>query len=161
MSDYILIILSFALAVIGIVGAIVPVIPAALVSYAAVVVYFFTEGDAIGVGALVVWGVVTLIASAIDAFIPPLITKSMGGSRSATRGSFIGTVVGAFVFPPFGMIVGAFAGALLGEMITSGKLEQKEFLIALGSFLGFILGTGIKLIVSVMILILLIWVTFF
>ena len=90
----------------------------------------------------------------------PLITKKMGGSKRATRGSFVGVIAGSFFIPPFGMLIGSFAGALLGEWSENNRLDSKSFKIALGSFLGFILGTGLKLMVSIMILIVLIYKSF-
>ncbi len=152
----VLIVLAFIAAFLGILGAIVPIIPGALVSYLAVILYYFGSNNEITLTALIVWAAIVIIVSIIDIVIPPIITRAMGGSKSAGTGSFIGVLVGSFFIPPFGMILGAFIGALIGEHIHSKELKAKEFRAALGSFLGFILGTGLKLIVSIMILIYLI-----
>lgn len=154
--EVILIILSFVLAVVGILGAIYPIIPGALVSYGSLVVFYFATNDKLSLTGLIIWGVVIIIISAVDAVMAPLITRRMGGSKRATSGSFVGVIVGSFFFPPFGMMVGAFLGALLGQWSESNKLEAAEVRIAIGSFLGFIVGTGLKLIISLMILITLI-----
>jgi uncharacterized protein YqgC (DUF456 family) len=41
----------------------------------------------------------------------------VGASRKAIVGAVLGTFAGLFVFPPFGLFVGPFAGALIGELL--------------------------------------------
>lgn len=154
--EILLIILAYLLAIIGILGAIYPIIPGAIVSFGSLLVFYFATTDKMSLTFLIVWGVVVAIASVIDSVLPPLITKRMGGSKKATTGSLVGVIVGSFFFPPFGMLLGAFAGALLGEWLETKSLDSRAMRIAIGSFAGFILGTGLKLIISIMILIALI-----
>lgn len=154
--EILLIIIAYLLAIVGILGAIYPVIPGAIVSFGSLLVFYFATTDKMSLTFLIMWGVVVVIASVIDSVLPPLITKRMGGSKKATTGSLIGVIVGSFFFPPFGMLFGAFAGALIGEWFETKLLDSRAIKIAMGSFVGFILGTGLKLMVSVMILIALI-----
>ena len=49
--------------------------------------------------------------------------------------------------PPLGLIVGPFAGALVGEYLGQ-RNDVNPWRSALGSFVGFLLGTGAKLAVS-------------
>jgi hypothetical protein len=88
----------------------------------------------------------------MDYFLPSLLTKHFGGSRSATIGSFLGLLVGIFFFPPFGLILGSFLGAFIGELINNNANGLKAFNVALGAFVAFIVGTGAKLVVSSMML---------
>ena len=50
-----------------------------------------------------------------------------------------------FFFPPWGMILGTMAGAFVAELFFSGKSTEDSLHSALGAFLGFLSGTGIKL----------------
>lgn len=152
-----MIILAFILVILGILGVIYPMIPGAFMSFGGLVALYFSDKYSFSTTELVVWGVLMVIVSLVDAIMAPLITKRMGGSKLATKGSFVGVIIGSFFFPPFGMILGAFIGALLGEMKETKKLDSHSFKIAMGSFLGFILGTGLKLIFSVSVLVLLIF----
>lgn len=157
MEEIFLIILSFILAIVGIAGAIYPIIPGAIISFSALLLFYFATGDKISVTTLVIWGVIVSVASLLDAIIPPLITKRMGGSKRAVTGSLVGTIIGSFFFPPFGMLLGSFMGALIGQWQESRSFNDKSFRVAMGSFLGFILGTGLKLMVSISILVALIF----
>ncbi len=56
-------------------------------------------------------------------------------------------MIGIFFFPPIGLIVGPFVGAFVGELIA-GKDKNVAFRSGLGSFLGFVAGTMMKLVVS-------------
>jgi hypothetical protein len=53
-------------------------------------------------------------------------------------------IIGIFFIPPWGMIVGAFIGALVGEL-ASGKSSRKAFRAGWGILLGNVLGIGLKL----------------
>jgi uncharacterized protein YqgC (DUF456 family) len=84
----------------------------------------------------------------MDYALQVLVTKQFGGSRAASIGSFLGLLTGIFFLPPWGMILGPFLGAFAGELIHSRADGAKAFIIALGSILAFIVGSGAKLIVS-------------
>lgn len=57
-------------------------------------------------------------------------------------------IAGLFVFPPFGMIIGPFAGAFIGEYMAAEGTGDKALKSARGSFVGFLLTTGFKLVVG-------------
>ena len=56
-----------------------------------------------------------------------------------------GVFAGFFFFPPVGIILGPFFGAVLGELLNDRRDAGKAFLVGIGSFLSFVVGTGIKL----------------
>lgn len=58
---------------------------------------------------------------------------------------FLGAIVGIF-FGPFGIILGPFVGALAGELLVNYQDFSRALKIAYSSFMGFLLGTGLKLI---------------
>jgi uncharacterized protein YqgC (DUF456 family) len=100
---------------------------------------------------LIIWGVVVAIVSVIDYIVPMYFTKMTGGSKYAEKGAMIGLVAGIFL-TPVGMIAGSFLGAFIAEMIYAKKDAASSLKAALGSFLGFIAGTGIKTIAAVLIM---------
>jgi len=61
------------------------------------------------------------------------------------RGATVGVLAGIFVFPPWGIIAGPFVGALLAEKFYNPE-NKNALRAAMGSLVGFLLGTGLKLI---------------
>lgn len=96
---------------------------------------------------LVIWVVIVVVVTVIDYAVPAYGTKKLGGSKRGIWGSVAGLIVGMIFFPPLGIIIGPLLGAFLGEL-SAGKDSNKAFISALGSFLGFLFGTILKLIVS-------------
>jgi uncharacterized protein YqgC (DUF456 family) len=143
-----LLILAFTLLFIGLLGAVVPVLPGPPLSYTGLLLLQLSNYGAFTQLFLLIWAGITIIVTVMDYFLPSLMAKKFGGSRAAVIGSFLGLLAGIFFFPPLGMILGPFAGALIGELIYNSKDKSKALKVALGAFLAFIVGTGAKLIVS-------------
>ena len=93
----------------------------------------------------------TCVVTGIDYFVPMYFTKLTGGSRHAERGAMFGLILG-IIFTPVGMILGSFLGAFLMELYYNDKGASQALKAAVGSFLGFITGTGLKTIVSVILM---------
>jgi uncharacterized protein YqgC (DUF456 family) len=143
-----LVILSFMLHIAGLLGAVIPVLPGPPLSFFALVVMQWSGYGNFSYAFLSLWAVVTVAVTVMDYFLPSVMTKQFGGSRSAAVGSFVGLLAGIFFFPPWGIIIGPFFGALAGELIHNRKNGAKAFKVALGAFLAFIVGSGAKLIAS-------------
>lgn len=150
--DLFLAIMAILLAVIGAAGCIVPVLPGVVLSYAGLLCAFFREGSTLSATMLWIWLAVVAVVSLVDYFLPAYMTKIFGGSRPATIGATIGAI-GGFFFGPIGIIAGPFIGALLGELMNNRNDLNRAIKVGLGSFLSFIVGTGIKLLAAFGILI--------
>lgn len=145
--DYLLIGLGVIFIVSGILGCVLPVIPGPPLSYLGLLLLHFTERYQFSSRFLIIWAIITTVVYALDYLIPAWGTKKFGGSKRGVWGSIIGLVIGLFFFPPFGIIIGPFVGAVVGEL-TSGKDSGVALKSGFGSFLGFLLGTLLKLITS-------------
>ncbi len=146
--------MAIAAGIIGIAGSILPGLPGTPVSWVGLLLlYIWGNGPAEGltVRGLVIWGVIVALVSVIDYIVPMYFTKLTGGSKHAERGAMAGLLVG-IIFTPIGMILGSFLGAFIAEWHYTRQGVGQALKAAVGSFLGFILGTGLKTIVSVMIL---------
>lgn len=100
---------------------------------------------------LLVWLGIVIAVSVLDYIVPAWFTKLTGGSKYGSWGAMIGLFVG-LILPPLGMILGSLLGALVGELVFAQMPPEKSVKSALGAFLGFMFGTGIKLICSAVML---------
>ena len=128
--DIALSVAAFLLSIVGIVGCIVPALPGVVLSYAGLLCAYFTSYSSMSPAAIWLWLAITVAVSVADYFLPAWMTRRFGGSRSGAIGATVGVFAGFFFFPPVGIILGPFFGA---------------FLVGIGSFLSFVVGTGIKL----------------
>lgn len=146
----ILYILAILAGIIGILGCFLPIIPGPPISYLGLIlVYFSDKGDNMTTRFMVIWLIITIVATVLDYVIPAFYTKRFGGSSAGSKASLVGMVIGIIFFPPLGMIVGAFLGALIAEILVDGKSFSDSIRPAVGSFIGFLAGTGVKLIASI------------
>lgn len=136
--DILLIILGILCLIVGLAGCILPMIPGPPVAYAGLLLLHFTDKAQFSTTQLLLWLAAVVLVQILDYFVPMLGSKYSGGSRWGTRGCLIGTIVGLF-FMPWGIILGAFAGELMGGSKTDQALKS-----GLGSLLGFLLGTVVK-----------------
>jgi uncharacterized protein YqgC (DUF456 family) len=147
MLDILLIILGVILLIIGLVGCVLPIIPGPPITYLSLLLLQITEKHQFTSRFLIFWAIVAITVTIIDNLTPIWGTKKYGGSKKAIWGSIIGLLVGLFLFPPFGIIVGPFIGAVLGELIN-GKDTNEAIRSGFGAFIGFLGGTLLKLISS-------------
>lgn len=141
-------IFAVILGIAGLVGCVLPVLPGPPLSWVGMLLVFLTHPEGMTSGLLIAWLVVAVVVTIVDYLAPSWITTKTGGSKAAGRGSFVGLIVGLLFFPPWGMIVGSFLGALLAEVFVSGRDVADSVKPAFGSFLGFLLSTGLKLTAS-------------
>jgi uncharacterized protein YqgC (DUF456 family) len=134
-----------------------PVVPGVPLSYLGLWLLHWTERVQFSWQFLLVWAVVTIVIQVLDYFIPAWGTKKFGGSKYGVWGSTIGLLAGLFM-GPMGIILGPFIGAVLGEMIYFNRHPQsadnqaansnfnRALRAGLGSFIGLLTGTVLKLI---------------
>jgi hypothetical protein len=145
--DWLIIACGVILILLGIAGCFLPVLPGPPLSYLAVLLLQLKSDPPFSTTFLITWGILAGAVTLLDYVIPVYGTKRFGGSRYGIMGSIIGLLLGIFFFPPFGIIIGPLIGALLGELYA-GQKGKNAMRSAIGSFAGFLFGTFLKLIVS-------------
>lgn len=155
--DMLISILAVVAGIIGIAGSILPGLPGTPVSWVGLLILYIwgngtnAAGDPMSLKTLIIWGVVVAIVSVVDYVVPMYFTKVTGGSKYAERGAMAGLILG-IIFTPVGMILGSFLGAFLAELYYTRQGAVQALKAAIGSFLGFITGTGLKTIVACLIM---------
>ena len=151
--DIALLIFGFILMLVGIIGSFLPVLPGPTVSWVGLLLLYLTKvvpDDWIFLGITLV---IALVVFALDYIIPAVGTKKFGGTRAGMIGTTLGLLVALFVpvLGPLGIIIWPFVGALVGELIN--KADKKTATkAAFGSFIGFLTGTFLKFVVTVVFL---------
>jgi hypothetical protein len=156
--DAVLITIGIILLLVGLIGAIVPGIPGPTISYIALILLQFSPNYGFTTNFLIVMGVIMVAVTALDYIVPIYGTKKFGGSKRGVWGSTIGLIIGIFLLPAFGIVLGPFGifGIILGPFLgayiaesTGGKNSDESLRSAFGSFIGFLAGTFMKLVYSV------------
>lgn len=145
-------VLAVLAGVTGILGSILPALPGPPLTWVGMLLLYFWggtdgAGEHMSLTLLLVMLGITVAVSIIDYVVPLYFTRLTGGTKAAERGAMAGLIFGLLVVPPVGMILGSFLGAFLAELYYARKTTGDALKSALGSFLGFITGTGLKLIV--------------
>lgn len=106
---------------VGLAGTIVPILPGILLMWAAVVGYGLVAGfDAIGIGAIVVVTVLAAISVILGLVLPKQAADAAGASTKSQWAAVLGAIIGFFVIPVVGALVGAVAGIALAEYGDKG-----------------------------------------
>lgn len=160
--DIFLIVLGIVLLLVGLAGAIIPGLPGPPISYISLILLHLTSNNSFTEEFLVIMGVIMAVVTLLDYVVPIYGTKKFGGSKRGVWGSTIGLIVGLFVLPifgivlgPFGLfgiILGPFVGAYIGEK-TGGMDSNTALKAAIGSFIGFLTGTLMKFAYSVVVIV--------
>lgn len=140
-----LFVLAALLIIFSIIGSIVPGIPGPPLGYAGLWILQLTDKVNFSTSFLVVWGVIVVVITILDYYLPIWSTKKIGGTKYGVNGSIIGMIVG-IVFTPIGVIFGTLLGAIIGELIGGAKLDA-SIKSGLATFVGVMLGTGIKVLI--------------
>lgn len=143
--DAVIIVIGLILALAGMIGCILPIIPGPIFSFLALILLSWTKNwQVFSQAFLIVMGSLTAILMILDYIAPALGAKKYGASKPGLWGSAIGMIIGIFFIPPWGIIVGAFVGALVGELLA-GKSGKKALRAGWGILIGNVLGIVLKL----------------
>lgn len=143
--DIVLLVVGSILMLVGIAGCILPLLPGPPLCYVALLIQQFQSDPPYTAGFLVIWAVITIVVTGLDYVIPIYGTKKFGGTKYGMWGCMIGLLAGLWL-GPIGIVAGPFAGALIGELVANSN-SDKAIRAAVGSFIGFLMGTLLKLIV--------------
>jgi hypothetical protein len=135
------------LIVIGVLGLVLPVLPGAPLIFLGALLAAWAEDFAyLGVWSLVILGVLTALAIAVDFVASAFGARRFGASGRSVAGATMGAVVGLW-FGPVGVLVGPFIGAVIGELTLRRNLAAAGR-AGVGAALGLALGTAAKLAIA-------------
>jgi len=142
-------VLAALLVLLGLAGALLPVLPGAPLVFAGLLLAAWTDGfQHVGLWPLLILGALTLLTLLVDLWASAHGARRVGASRLAMLGAGVGTVAGLFFGLP-GLVLGPFLGALGGELLHRRSLHPEALgqagKVGAGTWLGLLLGAVLKL----------------
>lgn len=117
--------LAVLVMIIGLFGVLIPVLPGLLLIWATALVYGFIVGfGALGIGVMVVLTVLVAVSIVTGITLPKKEAEASGASGLSQLAGLAGGVVGFFVIPVVGLIIGALAGVALAEFLAKGNWPE-------------------------------------
>ncbi|NOU92833.1 DUF456 family protein [Paenibacillus sp. LMG 31456] len=152
-------IIVIVLFIIGMVGAVYPVLPGAVAIYAAYFVYGWMIGfEPFGFWFWLTQTTILVVLLIADYAVSALGVKKFGGTKASVIGSTIGLILGPFVIPIAGLLIGPFLGAVIGELIIGTEWKQ-ALRAGVGALVGFFSSVVVKLLLqALMIILFFVWV---
>ena len=149
--DIALYLLAALLIVGGLAGAVLPALPGIPMLFGGIwLVAAVDHYRHLGLGWLLLIGALGVLGVIVDFVAATLGARRVGASRTALWGASLGTLIGMFFGVP-GLLLGPVAGALLGEL-ASGTSVLRSTHVGIGTWLGLLFGTLVKLVISLMML---------
>ena len=149
--DIFLLVVSFLIMIVGIIGSVIPVLPGPLSSWLGLFIFSNISDVEVQSKTLIFCLIIALIIFVFDYVIPIYTSKKFGASKYGIIGASIGTLIGLFL-PPFGIILGALLGAISGELLLNKNFE-KSIKAASGVFIGLIISGFTKALISIVFLV--------
>ena len=135
--------IALLLIAVGVLGTLLPALPGPILVFAGVLVGAWADGfTRIGPGTLVLLGVLTAAAYAVDLVSAAAGARRAGASRRAVAGAALGALAGLFFGLP-GLVIGPFVGAVLGELTVRGDMRGAGR-AGLFAALGFAIGMAAR-----------------
>ena len=149
--------ITIVLFAVGLIGAVVPLLPGTTVILAAAIIHRLMLGPEKSVGwpTIAVLAILTLATYALDFLSGYFGAKYFGATKWGMFGAIIGAVVGIF-FGFIGLFVGPVIGAIAGEFIAGKQLVdagRAGWGSLLGNFAGLLGKLAIALVMIVLFLV--------
>jgi len=146
--ESITIIIGAILILLGLVGCILPVLPGPPLSFIGLLLLALINhfSPPLTPTLITVMALTTLAVTVAEYILPLVSAKRYGASKWGIWGSMVGMTIGIF-FSPFGVLLGAFIGAVAVEWLIQ-KDKRQALKAGWGVFIGTLMGTVLKVGVS-------------
>jgi uncharacterized protein YqgC (DUF456 family) len=144
LADILLWLLAAALILLGLVGIVLPALPASPLLFAGLLVAAWAEDfHYVGTTTLILLAVLAVLSYALDVVAGAYGARRFGASPRAVSGAIVGVIVGIFFGLP-GVLLGPFIGAFIGELTERPDLNAAGR-AGIGASIGMLLGVAAKL----------------
>jgi uncharacterized protein YqgC (DUF456 family) len=152
-----LLIVSSLLFLVGLFGIIVPFVPGVPLVWLGLFIYSLGTGfKTIPIPAVVIFFFLMVLTVVLDFILPMVGLRRYKASNWSILGSFLGFIIGVIFFNIWGIILGPIVGAFVAELVAKRELGQ-GFRAALGVLLSSVIGTLLKIAISLIMIGYFIW----
>lgn len=152
--EYIVVVLGILLLAVAVAGCLLPGLPGPPLAIGSLLLILYNPKANAAMAEtnymwLIIFAIIVTVITIIDYYLPIWGTKKYGGTKAGVKGSIVGLILGIFASPfslATSIIVGPFVGAVAGELIA-GESQTTAWKSGIGSFMGFVAGTIMKVIV--------------
>ncbi|MGH8216634.1 MAG: DUF456 domain-containing protein [Rhodanobacteraceae bacterium] len=135
----------------GFIGSLLPNLPGIPVMFGGMLLAAWVGHFAkIPVWVIVFLGLLAAFSILFDFLAGTWGAKRYGASKAAAWGALLGTIIGLFFGIP-GIILGPFVGAVVGQLASGSRVEHAAR-VGVGTWIGLLIGTAIKLATAFMML---------
>ncbi|MBC7075041.1 MAG: DUF456 domain-containing protein [Syntrophomonadaceae bacterium] len=146
--DILITVIAVILVLVGFAGTILPLLPGIPLIFLAIAGYGWYEGfKAITVEYLLVMAGLTVLSVIVDYISSVLGARYFGSSKKGIWGALLGTFIGIFLFPPVGILLGPWLGAVIGEYFEQHDIN-KAMKVGIGTVVGLFSGMIFKIMVG-------------
>lgn len=141
-------IIIISLFILSFVGIVFPIIPGLVSLWAAFLLYhFFVDNGKLTLFFWLIMVAFSILLIGTDMIANSYFVKKFGGSKIAETFAAIATIVGSFVFPPFGIIIVPLLTVLLLELLIQ-KSFTPAIKISFATMIGFLASSTAKIIIQ-------------
>lgn len=141
-------ILIIAFFILSFVGLVFPIIPSVLVLWGGFLIYqFLITSDELSWFFWTSMILLTIIMFVVDFITNSHFVKKSGGSKWGEKVAIIATILGSFIFPPFGLILVPFIAVFLVELAQK-KTAKESMKVAVATIIGFLSSTVAKVFIQ-------------
>ena len=138
-------IVAIVLFIIAFAGLVYPIIPSAVFLVGGFLLYgWIYTFDGMNVFFWIIQVLFVILLFGADTLSNLVGVKKFGGSKAGMWGSTIGLLLGPFVIPVAGILIGPFLGAVIAELIVSRSSVKQAFKTGVGSLVGFLTSVVTK-----------------
>lgn len=163
-------ILAYILIILGVIGAVVPILPGPLIIWLGAFVWAWNNGfERIGAPTLIFMLMLALLAWISDFLINTLLSRRAGASWKAIFGSILGGILGGILLsglipvPILGSLIGALIGAVAGAFVVEylAKRDSSAAFTAMKAYLGsMLLASVVEVMIALSMVFIFVWQAF-
>ncbi|MDR2876087.1 MAG: DUF456 domain-containing protein [Methylobacillus sp.] len=145
--------LAVILSLTGLVGMIFPMLPGAPLLLLGLICGAWAENFThVGKWTIAALIALTLLTYVVDFLSGALGAKRMGASKLAMIGATVGALVCTLLMGPIGLIIGTFAGAVIGDLASKRTVTEASY-AGVGATIGMVVGIALKVTIGVLMIV--------